>query len=85
LVHATGHKTRLDRNLKNSFGSKDYAFEELIAELGAEFCCADLGIVGEVQHESYIASWLERLNCDKKFIFKAASQASKAHQWLFKR
>ncbi|AZL86114.1 DUF1738 domain-containing protein [Aliivibrio salmonicida] len=75
LVHATGHKTRLDRNLKNSFGSKDYAFEELIAELGAEFCCADLGIVGEVQHESYIASWLERLNGDKKFIFKAASQA----------
>jgi antirestriction protein ArdC len=57
----------------------------LIAELGAEFCCADLGIVGEVQHESYIASWLERLNGDKKFIFKAASQASKAHQWLIKR
>ncbi|AZL83568.1 DUF1738 domain-containing protein (plasmid) [Aliivibrio salmonicida] len=84
LVHSTGHKTRLDRDLKNGFGSKDYAFEELIAELGAEFCCADLGIVGDVQHESYIASWLERLNNDKKFIFKAASQASKAHQWLLK-
>ena len=85
LVHATAHKTRLDRNLKNSFGSKDYAFEELIAELGSAFCCADLGIVGEVQHENYIASWLERLNGDKKFIFKAASQATKAHQWLFKK
>ncbi|MHC5780315.1 ArdC family protein [Aliivibrio fischeri] len=84
LVHATGHKSRLDRDLKNSFGSKDYAFEELVAELGAAFCCADLGIVGDVQHESYIVSWLERLNGDKKFIFKAASQASKAHQWLLK-
>jgi len=82
LVHATGHQTRLDRNLKNSFGSNDYAFEELVAELGAAFCCADLGITGEVQHESYIASWLEKLNSDKKFIFKAASLASKAHQFL---
>ncbi|HGS5703879.1 TPA: zincin-like metallopeptidase domain-containing protein, partial [Vibrio parahaemolyticus] len=56
--------------------------EELVAELGAAFCCADLGITGEVQHESYIASWLEKLNSDKKFIFKAASLASKAHQFL---
>lgn len=82
LIHATGHKTRLDRDLNNGFGSKDYAFEELVAELGAAFCCADLGITGEVQHESYIASWLEKLNRDKKFIFKAASLASKAHQFL---
>ena len=82
IVHATGHRSRLDRNLKNSFGSKDYAFEELVAELGAAFCCADLGIVGDVQHESYIAGWLEKLNSDKKFIFKAASLASKAHQYL---
>ncbi len=82
LVHATGHSSRLDRNLKNSFGSKDYAFEELVAELGAAFCCADLGITGEVQHESYIAGWLSKLNSDKKFIFKAASLASKAHQFL---
>lgn len=82
LVHATGHKTRLNRELKNSFGSKDYAFEELIAELGAAFCCADLGITGEVQHECYISSWLKRLNDDKRFIFKAASLASKAHQFL---
>lgn len=82
LVHATGHKSRLDRDLNNGFGSKDYAFEELVAELGAAFCCADLGITGEVQHESYIASWLEQLSSDKKFIFKAASLASKAHQFL---
>lgn len=82
LVHATGHKTRLDRKLKNRFGDKDYAFEELVAELGSAFCCASLGISGEVQHESYIASWLEKLRGDNRYIFKAASQAAKAHQLL---
>ncbi|EEZ39244.1 ArdC family protein [Photobacterium damselae] len=82
LVHFTGHPSRLDRNIMNQFGSKDYAVEELVAELGAAFCCADLGIIGEAQHESYIASWLHRLRNDKRFIFKAASLASKAHQFL---
>lgn len=82
LVHATGHKSRLDRKIKNKFGDKDYAFEELVAELGSAFCCASLGISGEVQHDSYIASWLEKLRGDKKYIFKAASQAAKAHHLL---
>ncbi|MGR5465533.1 zincin-like metallopeptidase domain-containing protein, partial [Photobacterium damselae] len=67
---------------KGKFGSKDYAFEELVAELGAAFCCADLGVFGDVQHESYIASWLTALQNDKKYIFKAASLACKAHQFL---
>ncbi|MGR6830870.1 ArdC family protein [Aliivibrio wodanis] len=82
LTHWTGHKTRLERKNNNVFGSKDYAFEELIAELGSVFLMADLGIVGEVQHESYIANWLTALKDDKRYIFKAASQASKAHQFL---
>ncbi|CAH1538282.1 DNA primase TraC [Vibrio jasicida] len=82
LVHSTGHGSRLNRDLKNSFGSKDYAFEELVAELGAAFCCADFGVVGDVQHESYVAGWLSKLYDDKRFIFKAASLASKAHQYL---
>ncbi|AFE58126.1 antirestriction protein [Rahnella aquatilis HX2] len=64
------------------FGSEGYAFEELIAELGSAFLMADLGIVGEVQHESYIASWLKALKNDKRYIFKAASVASKAHRYL---
>lgn len=84
LTHWTAHQSRLDRNLKGKFGSKDYAFEELVAELGAAFCCADLGVFGDVQHESYIASWLTALQNDKKYIFKAASLASKAHQFLIK-
>lgn len=82
LVHFSGHPNRLDRNIMNQFGSKEYAAEELVAELGAAFCCADLGIIGEAQHDSYIASWLTALQNDKKYIFKAASLASKAHQFL---
>lgn len=82
LTHWTGHQSRLDRDSKGRFGSKDYAFEELIAELGAAFTMADLGIVGDVQHESYIANWLEALKNDKRYVFKAAAQASKAHQYL---
>ena len=82
LVHWSGAKSRLNREMKGKFGSEGYAFEELIAELGSAFLMADLGIVGEVQHESYIASWLKALKNDKRFIFKAASAASKAHRYL---
>lgn len=82
LVHWSGAKSRLNREMKGKFGSEDYAFEELIAELGSAFLMADLGIVGEVQHESYIASWLKALKNDKRYIFKAASAASKVHRYL---
>ncbi|HDY8011515.1 TPA: ArdC family protein [Vibrio vulnificus] len=82
LTHWSGHKSRLDREMKGEFGSKDYAQEELVAELGSAFLMATFGVVGEVQHESYIASWLEALKNDKRYIFKAAAQASKAHQYL---
>lgn len=82
LVHWSGYKTRLNREMKGHFGSEDYAFEELIAELGSAFLMADLGISGDVQHESYIASWLKTLRDDKRYIFRAASAASKAHRYL---
>lgn len=82
LVHWSGAKSRLNREMKGKFGSEGCAFEELIAELGSAFLMADLGIAGEVQHESYIASWLKALKNDKRYIFKAASAASKAHRYL---
>ena len=82
LVHWSGAKSRLNREMKGKFGCEEYAFEELIAELGSAFLMADLGIAGEVQHESYIASWLKALKNDKRYIFKAASAASKAHRYL---
>ncbi|MCK1449650.1 DUF1738 domain-containing protein [Bradyrhizobium sp. 35] len=59
LGHAVGHASRLGRDLTGSFGTKKYAFEELVAEVNAAFCCASLGIVPTVRHADYIGSWLE--------------------------
>ncbi|SBV31865.1 Antirestriction protein ArdC [uncultured Sphingopyxis sp.] len=85
LTHATGHASRLDRELMNGRGSKDYAREELVAEMGSAFLCAALGIVPTVRHADYLASWLDVLREDKRAIFRAASQASKAADWLLAR
>ena len=82
LGHASGHVSRLNRDLSGSFGSKKYAFEELIAEMNAAFCCASLVIVPTVRHADYIGSWLEVLREDNRAIVRAASQASKAADYL---
>jgi antirestriction protein ArdC len=82
LGHASGHLSRLNRDLTGSFGTKKYAFEELVAEINAAFCCASLGIVPTVRHADYIGSWLEVLREDNHAIVRAASQASKAADWL---
>lgn len=84
LTHWTGHEKRLDRRLSNRFGDQAYAMEELIAELGAAFLCADLGITNRprADHAAYIASWLEVLKRDKRAIFSAASKASQAADYL---
>ncbi len=82
LGHATGHSSRLDRDLSGSYGSNNYAFEELIAELCAAFSCASLGIVPTVRHADYIGSWLEVLREDNRAILRAASQASKAADYI---
>lgn len=77
LIHWTGHKSRLDRF--GAGGRSEYAFEELIAELGACFLCARVGAdVNTENSAAYIGSWLKALRDDKKFIFKAASAAQKA-------
>lgn len=81
-THATGHPSRLNRDFSGSFGSKKYAFEELVAEINAAFCCASLGITPTVRHADYIGSWLEVLREDNRAIVRAASQASKAADWL---
>lgn len=82
LGHASGHSSRLNRDLSGSFGTRKYAFEELIAELSAAFSCASLGIVPTVRHADYIASWLEVLREDNRAIVRAASQASKAADYI---
>ena len=82
IGHASGAAHRLNRNLSGAFGSKKYAFEELIAEMNAAFCCASLGIVPTVRHADYIGSWLEVLREDNRAMVRAASQASKAADYI---
>jgi antirestriction protein ArdC len=82
IGHASGHASRLGRDLTGSFGAKKYAFEELVAEINAAFCCASLGIVPTVRHADYIGSWLEVLREDNRVIVRAASQASKAADYI---
>jgi len=85
LTHWTGSKNRLDRDgiTKNDTKAR-YAFEELIAELGAAFQCAKFGICqdGREDHAIYIQNWLTALKSDKQFVFKAAAAASKAAEFM---
>ena len=83
-THWTGAKTRLGRELTGRFGTASYAIEELVAEIGASFVCADLGVTPQARPEqvAYIASWLKILRRDSKAIFTAASMAGKAVEYL---
>ncbi len=84
LIHATGAPSRLNRKKGEKFGDNDYAFEELVAELGSAFLCSQFGISNTygLQHESYLASWLKVLGNDNKAFFKASRQADKAFQLM---
>ena len=82
LGHWTGHASRLARELSGGFGSKPYAREELVAEMASAFVCASLGIVPTVRHADYIGSWLEVLREDNRAVFRAASQASRAADFI---
>lgn len=83
-VHWTGAPARLARSMDHAFGSKGYAFEELVAELGSAFLCADLAVVDHPREESaaYLEHWLSAMRADKTYIFKAASAAAKACDYL---
>ena len=83
-THASGHHSRLDRNLSGRFGDEAYAMEELIAELGAAFLCAEVGILPTTRedHAHYLANWIKVLKGDTKAIFTAAAAASKAAAFI---
>jgi antirestriction protein ArdC len=84
-VHWTRHETRLNREFgRKRYGDEGYAMEELVAELGAAFLCADLELTPEVRedHAAYIASWITVLKNDKRAIFSAASHAQRATDFL---
>ena len=82
LGHWSGAGHRLARDLSGRAGSKPYAREELVAEMASAFVCATLGIVPTVRHADYLASWLAVLREDNRAIFRAASQASKAADFI---
>ena len=83
-VHWTGHKDRLNRVLSCYMGDEDYCREELVAELGAAFLCADLGVVDHPREQAaaYLDHWLGNLKEDKTYIFTAAAAAAKAADFL---
>jgi antirestriction protein ArdC len=84
ITHATAHEKRLDRQLGKRFGDHQYQAEELIAELGSAFICAELGISPQprLDHAQYLKHWLEMMKADKRAIFTAAARAQEAVSFL---
>ena len=87
MTHATGHVDRLARPTLISLKREDYAREELVAELGAAFVSAAIGIKlhDREDHAAYLANWLQALRSDKRAIFTAARLAQEASDWLLSR
>ena len=87
-IHATGHKDRLNRKgitEPNKFGSIPYSQEELIAEMGASFLSAEVGInFSEIveNNAAYLQGWLNKLKEDKRFIFRTAGKAQQATKYI---
>jgi len=83
IVHSTGNEKRLNRKLGNSFGSKDYALEELVAETGSFLLTRRLGIGNDIEnHKNYLGSWIECLREDPKILIKILGKASKAANYI---
>ena len=81
VAHASGHETRLNRNMNNGFGTEDYAREELIAEIASSFMMADLNVDGSTEqydnHAAYIQSWIQVIENEPEELFKAIDSATK--------
>jgi antirestriction protein ArdC len=84
LVHWSGAENRLGRNFADRHRLAVVAEEELIAELGSAFLCADLGVsnVPRPDHAAYVASWIKALRDDQRAIFKTSKMANEAANWL---
>lgn len=96
LTHEMTHSTAkpLEREAKGRFGDADYAYEELVAELGSVFCCMELGIHRPEEleadenfknHAAYLKGWLKKLQSDKDFLFSAAGHAARAATYIMGR
>lgn len=86
-VHWTGHEARLARTFGQRFGDRAYAAEELVAELGAAFVCARLGLASRSQadHAPYLAHWLEILREDPRHLWTVAGAGGQACEYLHER
>lgn len=83
LSHGSGAQHRLNRDLSGSFGSKKYAFEELVAEITSSFVGVNLNLPTDIpNHANYIGHWLEILEEDKRAVFRAAALAQKSADWI---
>jgi antirestriction protein ArdC len=81
--HSTGHSSRLDRDMSGQFGSSDYAYEELVAELCSTLTCEHLGISPDVEnHASYLSGWLEKMKGDRSYFFSALKLAQAASRYM---
>ena len=90
LIHSTGHEKRLGRESiveAAPFGSPVYSFEEMVAEMGAAYLCAEAGISPAVldNQGAYISGWLARLRDDRRFVIRATVQAQHAADYLLGR
>lgn len=86
LSHSSGHESRLNRNLKNNFGTKEYAREELRAEISSSFLMQKFHLEEDKRHlrnhKSYVKNWLELLRNDSKELFAAINDANKIVEYL---
>lgn len=83
MTHATGHPSRLKRDMKGRFDKNSYSFEELIAELGACFLCAMTGVSNDLDNSAaYMKSWARVIKADKEMLYKAAGKAQKAVNYI---
>lgn len=78
LTHWAGHESRCNRPLLSRQHIEAYAFEELVAEMGAAFLCAMCGMPSNLRHASYIDAWLKGLRNDRRLVFSAATLAQRA-------
>lgn len=83
-VHATSHDKRVGRKVSTTFGSTEYAFEELVAEMGSAFCLAHLGLSAEPRpdHAQYLKNWIRGLHDDPKAAWNAAKLATVAFSYM---
>ena len=84
LIHFSGAGHRLNREFGKRFGDKAYAFEELVAEMGAAFLCASVGIPYATRHSNYIGDWIQVLKDHKRAILTAAAKAQAAMDFVLK-